>query len=173
MKRITTALFSALLLMISCNEVDPVYPDEPLVDYQGFGLFITTDALGNNTLIGQLSFDFTDGDGNLGLLPLPLVDSSDLNIPDTVKYNFFLYLYDLQGYDWVQIPEEDGGILKYRIPYLDKQPLSGTMDLKISYPVITYDTIYYTFYVYDRDFNRSNIDTTDVIVLSGIDLDDL
>ena len=173
MKRIATLLFSALLLMISCNEVDPVYPDEPLVDYQGFGLFITTDALGNNTLIGQLSFDFTDGDGNLGLLPLPLVDSSDLNIPDTVKYNFFLYLYDLQGYDWVQIPEEDGGILKYRIPYLDKQPLSGTMDLKISYPVITYDTIYYTFYVYDRDLNRSNIDTTDVIVLSGYDLDDL
>jgi len=173
MKRIATLLFSALLLMISCNEVDPVYPDEPLVDYQGFGLFITTDALGNNTLIGQLSFDFTDGDGNLGLLPLPLVDSSDLNIPDTVKYNFFLYLYDLQGYDWVQIPEEDGGILKYRIPYLNKQPLSGTMDLKISYPIITYDTIYYTFYVYDRDFNRSNIDTTDIIVLSGIDLDDL
>ena len=90
-----------------------------------------------------------------------------------VKYNFFLHLYDLQGYNWVQIPEEDGGILKYRIPYLDKQPLSGTMDLKLSYPVITYDTIYYTFYVYDRDFNRSNIDSTDVIVLSGIDLDDL
>ena len=171
MKRIATLLFSALLLMISCNEVDPVYPDEPLVDYQGFGLFITTDALGNNTLIGQLSFDFTDGDGNLGLPPL--VDTTDLNLPDTVKYNFFLYLYDLKGYDWVQVPEEDGGILKYRIPYLDKQPLSGTMDLKISYPVIIYDTIYYTFYVYDRDFNRSNIDTTDVIVLSGIDLDDL
>jgi hypothetical protein len=173
MKRIAILLFSALLLMISCNEVDPVYPDEPVVDYQRFDLFITTDALGNYTLIGQLIFDFTDGDGNLGLLPLPLVDTTDLNVPDTVKYNFFLYLYDLQGYDWVQIPEEDGGILKYRIPYLDKQPLSGTMDLKISYPIITYDTIYYTFYVYDRDFNRSNIDTTDVIVLSGIDLDDL
>jgi hypothetical protein len=171
MKRIATLLFSALLLMISCNEVDPVYPDEPVVDYQGFGLFITTDPLGNNTLIGQLTFDFTDGDGNLGLLPL--VDTTDLNVPDTVKFNFFLQLYDLQGFDWVQIPEEDGGILKYRIPYLDKQPLSGTMDLKLSYPVIIYDTIYYTFYIYDRDYNRSNIDTTEIIVLSGIDLDDL
>ena len=171
MKRIATLLFSTLLLMISCNEVDPVYPDEPVVDYQGFGLYITTDPLGNNTLIGQLTFDFTDGDGNLGLLPL--VDTTDLNVPDTVKFNFFLHLYDLQGFDWVQIPEEDGGILKYRIPYLDKQPLSGTMDLKLSYPVIIYDTIFYTFYIYDRDFNRSNIDTTEIIVLSGIDLDDL
>jgi len=169
MKRIATLLFSALLLMISCNEVDPVYPDEPVVDYQGFGLYITTDPLGNNTLIGQLTFDFTDGDGNLGLLPL--VDTTDLNVPDTVKYNFFLQLYDLQNYEWVEIPDEDGGKLKYRIPYLDKQPLSGTMDLEISYPVIKYDTIFYTFYIYDRDYNRSNTDSTDVIVLSGIDLD--
>ena len=171
MRTFTFILFSVLLLMISCNEIDPVYPDEPVVDYQGFGLFITTDALGNNTLIGQLSFDFTDGDGNLGLPPL--LDTTDLNVPDTVKFNFFLQLYDLQGYDWVQIPEEDGGFLKYRIPYLDKQPLTGTMDLKLFYPVITYDTIYYTFYIYDRDYNRSNTDSTDVIVLSGIDLDDL
>ena len=169
MKKIATLLFSALLLMISCNDVDPVYPDEPVVDYQGFGLYITTDPLGNNTLIGQLSFDFTDGDGNIGLLPL--VDTADLDLPDTVKFNFFLQLYDLQGYDWVQIPEEDGGILKYRIPYLDKQPLTGTMNLEISYPVIFHDTIFYSFYIYDRDYNRSNTDSTDVIVLSGIDLD--
>ncbi len=169
MKRIATLLFSTLLLMISCNEVDPVYPDEPVVDYQGFGLYITTDPLGNNTLIGQLTFDFTDGDGNLGLLPL--VDTSDLNLPDTVKYNFFLHLYDLQNYEFVEIPDEDGGVLKYRIPYLDKQPLSGTMDLEISYPVIKYDTIFYTFYIFDRDYNRSNTDSTDVIILSGIDLD--
>jgi hypothetical protein len=171
MKTFATLLFSVLLLMISCNEIDPVYPDEPVVDYQGFGLFITTDPLGNNTLVGQLTFDFTDGDGNLGLPPL--IDTTDLNLPDTVKFNFFLQLYDLQNYEYVQIPEEDGGILKYRIPYLNKQPLSGTMDLKISYPIIIYDTIFYTFYIYDRDFNRSNIDSTDVIVLSGIDLDAL
>jgi len=162
-------LFSALLLMISCNEVDPVYPDEPVVDYQGFGLYITTDPLGNNTLVGQLSFDFTDGDGNLGLPPL--IDTTDLNLPDTVKFNFFLQLYDLQDFEFVEIPEEDGGILKYRIPYLDKQPLTGTMDLEISYPVILYDTIFYTFYIYDRDYNRSNTDSTEIIVLSGIDLD--
>jgi len=169
MRTFTSILFSALLLMISCKDIDPVYPDEPVVDYQGFGLFITTDPLGNNTLIGQLTFDFTDGDGNLGLPPL--IDTTDLSLPDTVKFNFFLHLYDLQNDEFVQIPEEDGGILKYRIPYLDKQPLTGTMDLKISYPIIKYDTIFYTFYIYDRDFNRSNIDSTDRIILSGIDLD--
>ena len=169
MRTFAILLFSALFLMVSCNEIDPVYPDEPVIDYQGFGLYISIDGLGNKTLMGQLTFDFTDGDGNLGLLPL--VDTADLSLPDTVKYNFFLQLYDLQGYEYVEIPDEDGGILRYRIPYLDKQPLTGTMDLEIFYPVIIYDTIFYTFYIYDRDYNRSNIDTTDVIVLSGIDLD--
>ena len=169
MRTLTSILFGALLLMISCNDIDPVYPDEPVVDYQGFGLFISVDGLGNNTLIGNLSFEFTDGDGNLGLLPL--IDTTDLNVPDTVKFNFFLQLYDLQNYEYVEIPDEDGGLLKYRIPYLDKQPLKGTMALQISYPVILYDTIYYTFWIYDRDYNRSNIDSTDIIVLSGIDLD--
>ena len=45
------------------------------------------------------------------------------------------------------------------------------MDLEISYPLIKHDTIFYTFFIFDRDYNRSNTDTTDVIVLSGIDLD--
>ena len=161
-------MITALLLTISCNEITPVYPDEPVIDYEGFGLYISIDQLGNRTLVGQLTFGFTDGDGNIGLEAL--VDTSDLSLPDTVKYNFFLQLYDLQGYEYVKVPDEDGGVLKYRIPYLDKQPLSGTMDLQISYPVIKYDTIYYTFWIYDRDYNRSNTDTTDVIVLSGIDL---
>lgn len=170
MKAFRLHLLGILLLLSSCNKIGPTYPDEPVIDYQNFSLFISIDGLGNKTLMGQLTFDFTDGDGNLGLAPL--VDTTDLNLPDTVKYNFFLQLYDLQGFDYVEIPEDDGGLLKYRIPYLDKQPLSGIMDLEISYPIITHDTIYYTFWIYDRDYNKSNVDTTDVIVLSGIDLEE-
>jgi len=168
MKTLLPILITALLLMISCNDITPVYPDEPVINYEGFGLYISIDQLGNRTLMGQLTFGFTDGDGNIGLETLN--DTTDLSLPDTVKYNFFLQLYDLQGYEYVKVPDDDGGLLKYRIPYLDKQPLSGTMDLQISYPIIKYDTIYYTFWIYDRDYNRSNTDTTDVIVLSGIDL---
>jgi hypothetical protein len=171
MRTTGTTILTFLLLLVSCNEIDPDYPDEPVVDYRGFGLYITVDDLGNKTLMGQLTFDFTDGDGNLGLFPL--TDTNDLNLPDTIKFNFFLQLYDLQNFEYVAIPDEDGGVLKYRIPFLDKQPLSGTMDLAISYPVILYDTIFYTFHIYDRDFNRSNTDSTDVIVLSGINLDEI
>jgi len=171
MRPIIVAILFLLLPVISCNQIDPVYPDEPVVNYQGFGLFIAVDQLGNKNLMGQLTFDFTDGDGNVGLFPL--LDTTDLNLPDTVKFNFFLQLYDLQGFEYVKIPDEDGGVLKYRIPYLDKQPLKGTMDLEIAYPIIKHDTFFYTFFIFDRDYNRSNTDTTDVIVLSGIDLEEI
>jgi hypothetical protein len=171
MMRHTIFIMVLLLFAVSCQEIDPQYPDEPVIDYQGFSLYITVDALNNKTLVGQLSFGFTDGDGNVGLHPL--ADSTGINLPDTLKYNFFLQLYNLDGYEYVKVPPEKGGVLKYRIPYLDKQPLSGTIDLEISYPVILYDTIFYTFYIYDRALNRSNTDTTEVIVLSGINLDEI
>lgn len=170
MKFTPFAILILLMLLVSCDEEPETYPDEPLVDYQSFAIYISEDALGNQVVTGRLSFDFTDGDGNLGLPALE--DNTNPNLPDSVKYNFYLQLYDLQGYDFVKIPESKGGILKYRIPLLLKQPTKGTMDLDISYPIIEYDTIFYTFYIVDRSFNRSNTDSTDVIVLSGISLDE-
>lgn len=157
-----------LLLPFSCEEIEPEYPDIPHVDYQSFGLYVTTDELENRTLAGRLSFEFTDGDGNIGLAPLD--ENTNPDLPDSLKYNFYLQLYDLQGNEYVKIPAEEGGELRYRIPYLDKQPLKGTMDLDIFYPLIVHDTVFYTFYIVDRTFNHSNTDTTEVLVLSGIDL---
>jgi hypothetical protein len=162
-------LFAFPLLLAACQEVLPEYPDEPVVEYRQFALYVSVDQLGNKTLMGRLTFDFTDGDGNLGLNPLP--ENTGILLPDTVKYNFFLQLYDLKGYEYIKVSDELGGVLKYRIPYLNKQPLKGTIDLDISYPLILHDTVFYTFYIFDREYNRSNTDTTDVIVLSGIDLD--
>ncbi len=170
MKVIRITFWIGLMLLASCNEVTETYPDEPVVDYQTFGIYISEDALGNQVAIGRLTFNFTDGDGNLGLPPLE--ENSNPLLPDSMKYNFYLQLYDLQGYEFVKISESEGGILKYRIPFLNKQPTKGIMDLDISYPLIVHDTIFYTFYIMDRTFNHSNTDTTDVIVLSEIDLNE-
>ena len=157
-----------LLIPVACDEILPEYPDEPVVDYKSFSFYISVDQLGNKTLVGMLSFEFTDGDGNIGLPPL--TENTEPDLPDTVKYNFFLQLHDLQGSEFVRVPESEGGVLKFRIPVLDKQPTRGTMDLKIDYPIIVHDTIFYTFYIFDRDYNRSNTDTTDVQVLSSVNL---
>lgn len=164
------ALFIFILLLVTLREcqVVPEFPPEPTINYESFFLYITENSLNQEILTGRLDFSFTDGDGNVGFDPLP--DSVAVNLPDSLRYNLFLQLYDLDGDEFVKVPEEDGGYLKYNIPYLDKQPLSGTITVTIEYPIIRYDTIFYTFYIYDRDLNRSNLDTTDISILSGIEL---
>ena len=159
-----------ILFAISFHQcqVLPDYPDVPMINYENFYLYINTNSLGQEVLTGKLNFSFTDGDGNIGLEPWP--DTVAIGLPDTQRYNLFLQVHDYQDEEFVKVPDEDGGILKYMIPYMDKQPLSGTISVTIEYPIIRYDTVFYTFYLYDRDYNRSNTDTTDVLNLSGIEL---
>ncbi|MEX0986626.1 MAG: hypothetical protein WD052_04040 [Bacteroidales bacterium] len=167
MKKLTVILIFLMATLYQCQE-KPVYPDVPLIYYENFYLYISTNNLEQEVLMGKLNFSFTDGDGNLGLYTP--TDTSGFNLPDTQRYNLFMQLHDYQDNEFVRIPEEDGGYLKYIIPYLDKKPLSGTVSVTIEYPIITYDTIFYTFFIYDRDLNKSNTDTTDVLILSGIEL---
>jgi len=147
-------------LLYQCQE-RPVYPDEPIIDYQSFYVYIDTNSLGQAVFTGKMHFSFTDGDGNIGFEP----DTSSEDLPDSIRYNLFLQTYDYHKGEYSKISEEDGGKLKYIIPYLNKQPLQGTISVHIEYPIIDFDTIFYTFFLYDRDMNRSNTDTTDVRIL--------
>jgi hypothetical protein len=166
-KKLAVIITLLALSLHQCHEV-PVYPDVPVINYESFFLYITTNSLNQEVLTGKMDFSFTDGDGNLGLEPWP--DTVAISLPDTQRYNLFLQMYDYQDNEFVMIPDEEGGLLKYMIPYLDKKPLSGTISVTIEYPIIRFDTIFYTFYIYDRDLNKSNMDTTDVQILSGIQL---
>ncbi|MCF8224390.1 MAG: hypothetical protein K9J30_00775 [Bacteroidales bacterium] len=167
MKKLFVILSLLLISLQQCQEI-PEYPDEPFINYESFYLYVTVNSLDQETLTGKLNFSFTDGDGNVGFDPIP--DTLAFGLPDSQRYNLFLQLYDYQDHNYVKIPEGDGGYLKYIIPYLDKQPLSGTVSVTIEYPIIRYDTIFYTFFIYDRDFNKSNTDTTEIRILSGIEL---
>jgi hypothetical protein len=167
MKKLILILLIFSTALYQCQD-QPHYPDEPIINYESFFLYITTNSLDQEVLTGELNFSFTDGDGNIGFEPWP--DTVAISLPDTQRYNLFLQLYDFQEDQFVMIPEEDGGYLKYIIPYLDKQPLSGTVTVTIEYPIIRYDTIFYTFFLYDREYNKSNLDTTAVQILSGIEL---
>ncbi|MFZ5939378.1 MAG: hypothetical protein ACOYXB_02285 [Bacteroidota bacterium] len=165
MKRYRYILALAVLLFSGCRE--PVtYPDEPVISFSDFYLYITENELGVQTLTGDLVFGFTDGDGNVGLEAIS--DSLTLLLPDTVIYNLFLQTYAMENGGFVKVPEEEGGLSKYRIPYMDKSPLNGTITIKLEYPIIAYDTLFYTFYIYDRSYNRSNTDSSYVIVFTGI-----
>ena len=160
MKKIAVILILISGLLYQCQE-QIVYPDVPIIDYENFYVYVDTNSLGQAVLTGKMNFSFTDGDGNIGFEP----DTTSDDLPDSVRYNLFLQTYDYHDGSFSMVPEEDGGYLKYIIPYLDKEPLQGTITVSIEYPIIEFDTILYTFFLYDRDYNRSNLDTTDTRIL--------
>lgn len=165
MKKLFILSVFSLLVLFQCQE-QPIYPNEPLIDYERFYIYVDTNSNNEPIITGKVEFSFTDGDGNIGFDPVPT--DSGVEQPDSIKYNLFLQMYDLQNRDTILIEDENGGLLKHTIPYINRQSLQGTISVKIEYPIIKYDTILYTFYLYDRDYNRSNTDTTDFRILSGI-----
>jgi hypothetical protein len=158
---------SAAFFLSGCEEIKS-YPDEPYIEYKTFGLYRTTDALGNPILQGQLQFGFTDGNGDIGLN-----QPDSATIADTLKYNMFLRLYELKNGILTRV-EGVAGEYNYRIPFIERtgqnKTLKGDIYVDLEYKTIVYDSILYTFYIMDRAFNRSNTDTTGLIVFTGITL---
>ena len=59
----------------------------------------------------------------------------------------------------------------YRIPPLDREgqnkTLQGEIMVDIQYLLIEYDTLKYSFYILDRAFHHSNVDTTSEIIFTN------
>lgn len=148
------------------------YPDTPIIDYKSFALYSTIDDLGNEIFIGKMEISFTDGDGDIGLSQ---PDSSA--IADSLKFNFFTSLYSMNNGVFEKVSGKEGE-QNFRIPYISREGQNKTLkgllyidfEYKISENDPIYDTIFYTFYLVDRAFHRSNTDTSEVVILSGLNL---
>jgi len=156
----------ASLLLTGCP-TPRVLPDIPKITFKSFILEEKVNPLGQEILTGELTFDFEDGDGDIGFD----ARSDSLDQPDSVKYNLFLTLHEkVDGvYREVDTSELESPPY-YRIPPLDREgqnkTLIGEIVVDIEYYVIEYDTLRYSFYIMDRAYHRSNVDTTSEIVFT-------
>ncbi len=142
-----------------------VLPDVPRVEYQSFILTEKYNALGSKILIGDLTFYFEDGDGDIGFR----ADLDSTSLPDSLKYNLFLTLHEMVDGEFRAVDTSElESKPYYRIPPLDREgqnkTLKGEIKVEIEYYTIDYDTLKYSFYLMDRAFNRSNVDTTSEIL---------
>jgi hypothetical protein len=164
---IAGVIFLLIAFTSGCEDIVS-YPNKPLIKFKNHTTYLTNDSLGNKIALVKLELDFTDGDGDIGIQQ-PLFSES----PDSLKYNFFLTLYDYKNGTFEKVENLEGN-QNFRIPYIKREgqnkTLKGTIYIDIEYKSIIYDTIFYSFYLVDRKFHRSNVDSSDVIVLSGIDL---
>jgi hypothetical protein len=164
-QKFVTLLFMVSALAAGCGEI-VTYPDAPVISYKSFSLYKTTDALGNSILLGQMELKFTDGDGDVGL-----TQPDSLASADSLKYDFFTSLHAMKN----GVFDTIGGAVgkqNFRIPYITREgqnkTLKGSITIDFEYKLIEYDTIFYTFYMQDRAFHKSNVDTSEVIVFTGL-----
>lgn len=157
---------SFILILAGCGEI-VTYPDTPVIDYKSFTLYITTDDLGNSILLGKMEVLFTDGDGDIGL-----EQPDSAAVSDSLKFNFFTTLHDYKNGSFEKV-EGPVGEQNFRVPFIEREgqnkTLKGSIFIAFEYKLIEHDTIFYTFYLMDREFHRSNVDTSEVIILTVSD----
>ena len=161
--KILILIITVLLNGLSCQKIESL-PEIPSISFKSFILIDTTDALGNEGKIGELTFDFEDGDGDIGL-----TQPDSLSV-DSSNFNLFFTLFSKTDGEFIEVSENDLETpLNYRIPYIKKEgqnkALKGEIQIDFIYLLFEYDTIKYSFFIVDRALHKSNIETTPEIAI--------
>lgn len=143
-------LFLAISLSaLSCG-LEPVNPAEPQLTYKDYR------TNGNDSL--RVMFEFTDGDGDIGVDPA----GTDYNLLLTLYYrrldgNFYV-ASNLQG-DSLIYPCRIG-----ELPY-GQNGLEGEIHADINAALISYDTIQFNAFLLDQAQHKSAVVRTGDIIL--------
>ncbi len=161
--KILILIITVLLGVLSCRKIESL-PEIPSISFKSFILIDTIDALGNEGKIGELIFDFEDGDGDIGLA------QPDSLSTDSTNFNLFFTLFGKTDGEFIEVSENDLETpLNYRIPYIEKEgqnkALKGEIQVDFIYLLFEYDTIKYSFFILDRALHKSNVETTPEIAL--------
>ena len=167
------ATLTMLLMMVSCRQ-EVEYPIEPHITYNGFTYIFNADSTFSGE--GVLSFDYTDGDGDLGL------DDADSIYPfgpnDPHYYNMVIDYFKSVNGQFVKMPlvywnqltqQYDTVSFNSRFKRLifndEVKPISGTIEYKmqVQNPLSPNDTIKFEVRILDRALHESNTIQTDPI----------
>ncbi len=167
-------LIPALVILGSCRKKEQ-YPIVPEIHFSRF--LLEADTAAHVARRGVLEFTFQDGDGDIGLPPNDL--QPPFNPGSKYYYNLIIKYYERQHGKFVEVPllswnpdsaRYDTITFNARIPWLTpklgNKAISGTIQdtLFIDNPLSPYDTIRFTFFIYDRALHKSNVDSTPPIV---------
>lgn len=155
--RIPLFIFLFSIILIGCEKNYPEYDNVPVVE---FSSAYTSEDESDKKI--TFSFMLYDGDGNFGL------EDSDTTSPyvDSLQQNFYATPFYVQNNKEVQLPYS----FSYRIPRLRNEGQTKfikaevSINMTLAKSVFPYDTVFFTYFVYDRTLNKSNIDTSALII---------
>jgi len=154
--------FILLLVIVSitysCEEQDN-YSEIPVISFNSFTVNYKTYPGPETKLVGTLKFGFVDGDGNIGFK-----ENND-TIPDNNIID--ILITEFYKKDGLFVQQQKG---PYALPYFDdkvyRKTVKGDIEVYFIREGYSPDTVYYECYIIDRDYNQSNIITTDTIIYS-------
>lgn len=163
-----------VLTGISCRRIED-FPPEPVISFLDFEkIFNVTDSIYDQ---GILKFEFTDGDGDLGLAKGDTFPP--FNPGSKYYYNLIIDFYELRNGVETYVPitfynqeteQYDTVYLSARIPLLtprgsNKALIGEIHDTLFIYNYLSdYDTLFFKFRIVDRALNESNEERTPYIV---------
>ncbi len=140
--------------ILSCQP-PKVYPVIPSIEFKEMKMLNGKDTLGNDVKRVILTMSVIDGDGNIGL-----PDGDTLPGFDTLgNKNLFIDLWNKKDgvFEKVDLLAPNYYKTKFLMPEGQDKSLTADFEVTMDYYFFNnYDTIKYTFYIYDRDLNRSN-----------------
>ena len=158
-----------LILAFSCRKIE-VFPDEPQVIFKSVLVKDSSDILDNPIKYVKLTFELIDGDGDIGLNEADT--SGPFHRDSLYYYNLFIREYEKVGDAYIEVTDVEFP-RNYRIPDLtpegQNKTLKATVDIEMEYRYsssnpLPFSEFKYFFYVYDRALNKSNEDTSTLVV---------
>ncbi len=150
-------LFILLSTVIYSCEKTEDYSEIPSVNFKNFTFEIEA-VDGFNNQIGLLTFDFTDGNGDIGFY-----ENSDTIISEEIT-DIFIYEYTKTNGVF-----HTTDTINYLLPYFEegvyRKYIRGEMEVKIYFINRQNDTIKYDFQIMDRDYNLSNLESTPELIV--------
>ncbi|MDF1546308.1 MAG: hypothetical protein P1P88_00710 [Bacteroidales bacterium] len=163
MKNLIFLLFivAGLATFYYACEAPKSYPNTPEVSFKSILIEDSLDLEnpGNSKKMIKLTIRVVDGNGDIGI-----VGDNNFIYPgfeDLENRNLFITLYEKIDGVFVETENELGW--NYATPYLEPEGQDKTLkadievSMDINFAFYTYDTIKYSFYIYDRAKNISNI----------------
>ena len=156
-----------VIAMAGCIKTEPV-SSVPEITFKSLTLFEKYDSsLDTKIFTAELIFSFIDGDADIAIPYSPALDTI---LPDSARFNIFLYPFEKVDNYYVPIIPDTSLHLPppfYRITNNDKftrtgqnKTLKGEITIDMVDLPIGYDTIRYEFYMKDAAGHKSNVEVT-------------
>jgi len=158
MKRLKYILLilSVFTFFYMACEAPKTYPDTPEVSFKSVSLENAIDSLQNEVKRVKLTIKVVDGDGDIGIID----DYGNIYPTFIDRDSVDLYIDLLQKVDGVFEKVNLFFPYNYATPYLAPEGQNKTLiaDLEVNFDITEqYDTIKYSFYIYDRALHKSNV----------------